>query len=63
MKRRAFIKYIHSQDCTLHHEGANHSIFINSKSGVKTSIPRHADIDEELCQAICKQLNILKIKK
>ncbi len=25
---------------------------------VKTTIPRHADIDEELADAICKQLGI-----
>jgi hypothetical protein len=60
MKRRAFIKYVHANNCILHHEGSNHSIYINIKTGVKTSIPRHSDIDEELCQAICKQLGIPK---
>jgi hypothetical protein len=49
--------------CVLHHEGTNHSIIINSKSGVKTTLPRHSDIDDDLCRDICKQLGIPKIRK
>jgi hypothetical protein len=29
---------------------------------MKTTLPRHADIDEELADAICKQLGIPKIR-
>jgi len=63
MKRRAFLKYLNTFNCVLHHEGTNHSIIINSKSGIKTTLPRHTDIDEDLCRGICKQLGIPKIRK
>jgi hypothetical protein len=63
MKRRAFPKYLNTFNCVLHHEGTNHSIIINGKSGVKTTLPRHSDLDEDLCRDICKQLGIPKIHK
>ncbi len=63
MKRRIFLKFVQENDCILHHEGSKHSIYINTKTSVKSTIPRHSDLDEELCQAICKQLGIPKIKK
>jgi hypothetical protein len=63
MKRRAFLKYLNSFDCVLHHEGANHSIIINNVLGIKTTLPRHTDIHEDLCKDICNQLRIPKIGK
>ena len=33
----------------------------NELTGKRTSVPRHGDIDEELCREICKQLGIPKV--
>ena len=33
---------------------------MNHVNGKRTNIPRHPDIDEDLCVLICKQLEIPK---
>ena len=35
--------------------------FFPTETGKRTSVPRHGDIDEDLCREICKQLGILKM--
>ncbi len=62
MKRSVFIKYIHANGCRLDREGANHSLYKNSSTGKKSAIPRHTELPDMLCNVICKQLGVPKIK-
>jgi hypothetical protein len=62
MKRKQFIAYLNQNNCVLKREGSNHSVFINTKTGIKTTLPRHAELEDRLCDIICKQLGIPKIK-
>ena len=60
MKRGKFIKHLESHHCPLHRHGSQHNIHKNELTGKRTSVPRHPDIDEDLCKEICKQLDISK---
>jgi len=56
MKRTALIKYLNGHGVRLLREGRRHSIFF--KGNLKTQIPRHAEIVDELAQKICKDLSM-----
>ncbi|MBX7060141.1 MAG: type II toxin-antitoxin system HicA family toxin [Pyrinomonadaceae bacterium] len=58
MKRRDLLQHLKKHDCSLLREGGSHSIFVNNKTGKRTSIPRHSDIPEFTAAAICRQLMI-----
>ena len=62
MKKSQFLKYLALHDCPVKREGSKHTIVINLKTRKKTSVPRHNEIEDELCNDICKQLDIPKIK-
>ncbi|MDR0602732.1 MAG: hypothetical protein LBG80_00335 [Bacteroidales bacterium] len=58
MKRTKFIKYLNTHNCGFIKHGAKHDKYRNHKKGNTTMIPRHAEIDSDLCVLICKQLDI-----
>jgi mRNA interferase HicA len=58
MKRRDFINHLGNEGCTLHREGANHSIFFNPENGRLAAVPRHREIEINLARRICRQLDI-----
>ena len=58
MKRLKFVKHLKDSDCVIFREGSNHTVFMNKKTRIKTSVPRHADISERIAFEICKQLGI-----
>ena len=58
MKRRALLKHLKEYGCELRREGARHSIYQNTLTGKRTSIPRHAEIDNITARKICEQLDI-----
>jgi len=60
MKRTKFIKHLNIHGCGFVKHGAKHDKYINHLTGECTYIPRHADIDTDLCRFICKQLAIPK---
>ena len=62
MKRSKLIKHLNDNGCIFKREGSNHTIFKNIITGKRTAIPRHVEIDDDLCADICKQLEIPKIK-
>ena len=62
MKRKAFIKHLKENDCILVREGANHSLFMNTKNGKKSTVVRHAELSNLMCKIICKQLDIQPIQ-
>jgi predicted RNA binding protein YcfA (HicA-like mRNA interferase family) len=61
VKRKLFIDHLRKNGCYLHRNGANHDIYQNSITKKKTSIPRHPHLDKNLCNLICKQLEIPKL--
>lgn len=61
VKRNQFIKHLESNDVYFHRHGSKHDIYRNSKTGKKTTLPRHPTIDVKLSELICKQLEIPKL--
>ena len=62
MKRNTLIKYLRENNCLLLREGANHTIFYNTKNNKTSSVPRHNEIINKLIYKICKDLTIPKPK-
>lgn len=60
MKRKVLINHLKANNCEFLNHGKKHDVYINTETKVKTTLPSHADIDEELADAICKQLGIPK---
>jgi len=58
MKRVKFIQHLNTHGCGFLKHGAKHDKYINHLNGNRTYIPRHADIDTDLCAFICKQLDV-----
>lgn len=58
MKRRALIRHLEEHGCELLREGGNHSIYINRSTGKISSVPRHAEINDDLAKKICKDLGV-----
>ncbi len=58
MKRRALIRHLKKHGCYLVREGSNHSVWGNLTLNVKTVVPRHTEIKNQLAKDICKDLKI-----
>jgi len=58
MKRGQLIKHLNKNGCVLFRNGANHDIYINSKTLIVTSIGRHTELHNNYCKMVCKQLGI-----
>ena len=56
MKRNKFIKYLNEHNCGFIKHVGKHDKYMNHINGKRTNIPRHTDIDDDLCSLICKQL-------
>ncbi len=63
MKRKKLLKYLTESGCYCLKEGGEHSIFLNPATRAKTTIPRHAELNDFLAEKICKQLGLTKIKR
>jgi mRNA interferase HicA len=62
MKRSAFLKHLRNHGCELLREGAKHSWWHNPMNNQKSSVPRHAEINDFLAVKICKDLGIPSIR-
>lgn len=62
MKRVLFIKFLNENNCGFIKHGGRHDKYMNHTNGRKSFIPRHPDIDDYLCELICKQSGIPKPK-
>jgi predicted RNA binding protein YcfA (HicA-like mRNA interferase family) len=60
MKRRAFERWLTDHGCTLQREGARHSWYVNSSLNKRSSVPRHAEINDDLIRKICRDLAIAR---
>lgn len=61
VKRNLFLTHLQNNHCHLHRNGAKHDIYQNTVTKKKTSVPRHPHLDRNLCNLICKQLEIPKL--
>lgn len=61
MKRRQLVRHLEACGCELYGEGSRHSKYRNTITGERTTVPRHAEIDNDLARDICKQLGVAKI--
>jgi hypothetical protein len=60
MKRRAFERWLADHGCTLQREGSRHSWYTNVALNRRSSVPRHAEISDDLIRKICRDLGIPK---
>lgn len=58
MKRRQLLDHLAEHGCEFLREGSRHSIYRNAKTGKRTSVPRHGEIDNGTARKICDQLEI-----
>lgn len=58
VKTRKLIKHIKKYGCVFDHEGGNHTIFHNPKTGIDASILRHKEIKQATADAICRRLSV-----
>jgi len=56
MKRTALVRHLMSHGASLLREGRRHSIYIIGN--LKTQVPRHNEIIDELARKICKDLSV-----
>lgn len=56
MKRRDLEKKLRVAGCYLKREGGSHSIWINPRTGITETVPRHAEVKELLARKILKSL-------
>ncbi len=58
MKRRKLLRHLADHGFELRREGSKHSIYQNAATGRRTSLPRHAEVDNVTARKICEQLDI-----
>jgi hypothetical protein len=58
MKRAELIRHLEQHGCTLHREGARHTVYVNRAKRKSSTIPRHREINDFLAGKICKDLEI-----
>jgi mRNA interferase HicA len=56
MKRRDLERKLRFAGCHLKREGAAHSIWVNPKTGITETVPRHNEIKENLARKILKSM-------
>jgi mRNA interferase HicA len=56
VKRTLLIKHLRAHGASLLREGKRHSIY--QSENLKTEVPRHSEIVDELARKICKDLGI-----
>lgn len=61
MKRRELLKHLRSHGGELLREGANHSVGWNPASRRTSTVPRHAEVFDQLARKICKDLGIQSV--
>ncbi|MFH1562297.1 MAG: type II toxin-antitoxin system HicA family toxin [Nitrospirota bacterium] len=61
MKRHEVIKHLNRYGCKFLREGKQHTVYYNLANHKTSTIPRHIEIDNNLVDKICKDLDIPRI--
>lgn len=62
MKRRDLIKHLREHGCVLQEHGSKHDMWLNPRTNMQTTVPRHREIPTPTGRGICKQLGIPLIR-
>lgn len=62
-KSRDLERHLRPHGCAWLREGAEHSIWHNPATGLRTSVPRHNEIPRTTARAICSQLGIRDVEQ
>jgi predicted RNA binding protein YcfA (HicA-like mRNA interferase family) len=60
MKRTDLLRHLEKQGCEFLREGGSHTVYVNRKTKKISTIPRHREINDFLCNKICRDLGIKK---
>jgi predicted RNA binding protein YcfA (HicA-like mRNA interferase family) len=63
MKRGDFLKHLKANGCEFFREGSKHTVYMNTVTGKKVTVPRHKELHNDFCKEMCKQLEIPVIHK
>jgi mRNA interferase HicA len=58
MKRTELLRHLREHGCDFIREGGSHSWWGNAAQNRRSSVPRHAEINDNLARKICKDLGI-----
>jgi mRNA interferase HicA len=58
MKRTDLLRHLENDGCEFLREGSRHTVYVNRKEKKVSTIPRHREINDNLCRKICKDLGI-----
>jgi mRNA interferase HicA len=58
MRRKKLLKHLREQGCVFLREGSSHSWWSNPVRKLRSSVPRHNEINDNLARKICKDLGI-----
>jgi len=58
MKRTDLLRHLENHGCEFLREGSRHTVYVNRKEKKVSTIPRHHEINDNLCRKICKDLGI-----
>ncbi|MEE4356848.1 MAG: type II toxin-antitoxin system HicA family toxin [Desulfococcaceae bacterium] len=58
MNRKKLIRHLLKCGCEFLREGGSHTVYVNRYEKKVSAIPRHKEIDENLCKKICRDLGI-----
>jgi mRNA interferase HicA len=58
VKRLDLVRHLEAHGCVLLREGGNHSIYVNRTARKASSVPRHREINDQLCRKIFRDLQI-----
>ena len=58
MKRADLLRHLENCECEFLREGSRHTVYVNRKERKASTIPRHREINGNLCRKICKDLGI-----
>ncbi|MHB8764912.1 MAG: type II toxin-antitoxin system HicA family toxin [Deferrisomatales bacterium] len=58
MKRVDLIRHLEQEGCELLREGGSHTVYVNRRKRLATTIPRHREVNEHLARRICRDLGV-----
>jgi mRNA interferase HicA len=58
MKRTELLAHLREHGCVFLREGGRHSWWINPSQNLRSAVPRHNEIVDQLARKICKDLGI-----
>jgi len=58
VKRIDLIRHLEQHGCELHRQGGNHTVYLNRKERLSSTVPRHREINNFLARKICDDLRI-----